>query len=405
MMSRAKGRYNQGNDSSYISNTPDYYDSRPMRYMENDTYSEVQSNSFVSNGGYDTPIMSDRYPRPGMNFPQKPPVNGPYPNDMMFVGQRNQMASPGYMSPSPYGNDPYPNDMMFAGQRNQMGSPGYMSPSPYGNGPYPPVLNPMQAQMMAAGGNPNNYGPNFKLPDILNSFDGIVIHQKLEPIEIVTGLEMPNTYYVYERGYDGTKKGKKILKCKEKTNFCQRNCVPGDCRGIEMRVENLSNSNDICLVLKKKCQCTCCCFNKPVMEVFYKENGREEYLGKVADPWDCCAYDFQVYDRENRKLFSVGANCMQLGIWCKCPCQSCEKVRFDIRGADGRDYPPILKYGSKSCVKNMISDADRFGVPFAKGLGWKEKALLMSVALLIDYRMFETSPNNTASGRNNSRPG
>ena len=58
----------------------------------------------------------------------------------------------------------------------------------------------------------------------------------------------------------------------------------------------------------------------------------------------------------------------------------------------------LIKYGKKSCAKNMMGDADNFSVPFPKGATFSHRALLLAVALLIDYRMFENSPTGGQGG-------
>ena len=73
------------------------------------------------------------------------------------------------------------------------------------------------------------------------------------------------------------------------------------------------------------------------------------------------------------------------------PCKSCEKVIFDVWEGNKKNKLPIqlVKVGKKSCVKNLLGDADNFSVPFPKGSDFKSRALLIAAALLIDYRMFE----------------
>lgn len=59
----------------------------------------------------------------------------------------------------------------------------------------------------------------------------------------------------------------------------------------------------------------------------------------------------------------------------------------------------LIKVGKKSCAKNLMGDADNFSVPFPKGATFRDRALLLAVALLIDYRMFEESPTQSGGGR------
>lgn len=57
------------------------------------------------------------------------------------------------------------------------------------------------------------------------------------------------------------------------------------------------------------------------------------------------------------------------------------------------------KEGKGDCLKNMITNADNFSIPFPQGADWKHRCLLMAAGLLIDYRMFENKNKNQNKGR------
>lgn len=44
-------------------------------------------------------------------------------------------------------------------------------------------------------------------------------------------------------------------------------------------------------------------------------------------------------------------------------------------------------------MKNMLSDADNFGVDYPREMSWEHRTLVMSAMLLIDYMMFEDKGN------------
>lgn len=35
---------------------------------------------------------------------------------------------------------------------------------------------------------------------------------------------------------------------------------------------------------------TCMCCGRQEMQLMWTENGQQEYLGKISDPWDMCNY-------------------------------------------------------------------------------------------------------------------
>lgn len=308
------------------------------------------------------------------------------------------MGQPGMMQPSPMGGpgmmprQDMPPGMGMGGPGMGMGGPGMGMPQGQGYG----------APGMGMGGmpmgvqNPNQLAamaPKFTLQQMMMSMSGIFIKQKFEFMEAVTGCESQNKYYVYERDANGNRKGTKLLKCKESSGCCSRLCLPGDCRPFKMKCKNLHNNEVECVQMIRETQCTFLCLNRPQMKVVYLENGKEEYFGKVVDNFDCCNFSFSVKDQNHDTIYHIEADCCQWGIHCKCPCEKCEKIVFDIYSGDKTQKLPVplMKVGKKDCLKNMMGDADDFSVPFPANASFRDRVLLMAAALLIDYRMFEES--------------
>jgi hypothetical protein len=224
---------------------------------------------------------------------------------------------------------------------------------------------------------------------------GIFVKQQFDLMEALTGCEQANTYYVYEMTKEGDHKKKKIFKCKEKSGWCARNCLAPDCKPFDMHVKKVAKDADLdtdetVIRMERKCQCTCYCCNRPQMKVYSTQNGQEVYIGKVVDNYDFCNYSYTVYDQADNIRFFIKASCCQLGFHCKCPCGPCEKITFDLWSGDKeKEEAPILKTGNKSCLKNMISDADNFSIPFPIAATWQDKTLLLASVLMIDFMQFE----------------
>lgn len=296
------------------------------------------------------------------------------------------MNQPGMMQPAPMGGPGYGQPGMNQSGYGQpgYGQPGMMPPGQMGMGG---INNPDDFN--------NAYAPKFTLQQMLMSIPGIFIKQKFEFMEAITGCETANKYYVYKREANGGKSKTQYLKCKESSGCCARNCLSGDCRPFKMKCYNLHNNDVECLEMIRECQCTCCCFNRPQMKVMFLENGKEEYFGKVVDNFDCCNFSFSVKDQDHNTVYHIEAKCCQCGIWCKCPCEQCEKIVFEIWSGDKKHQlqTPLMKIGKKDCAKNMMGDADNFSVPFPSDASFRDRCLLLACALLIDYRMFEESAN------------
>ena len=231
----------------------------------------------------------------------------------------------------------------------------------------------------------------------LQELDGIFIKQKLELLEVVTGCETENKYDVFALNKNGKKKGHRLFKCKEKSSWCARQCLSGDCRPFQMNISTLTRGEDDeyepFLRLERECKCTCLCFERPEVLVTLVEGGKNEYLGKIVDPWNCCNMEFKVYDKNDTKKYTIEGDCCQLGVWCSWPCEACQTIDFDVKSGSGEVLSSLQKR-SQGCVKAMVSDSDNFVLSFPNKATEADKALLMSAVLFVDFRHFENNGKN-----------
>lgn len=225
----------------------------------------------------------------------------------------------------------------------------------------------------------------FSMQDTLEALAGVYIKQKFDFAEMVTGCEMPNEYYVYsinQRNPELKKKpkdAKKIFKYKEKSTCYERQCMRGECKPFNMKIISmLPGPSDDKQVMRteKECKCTYYCCNRPEMKCYYNEvdktGGADHYLGKVYDPWDMCNYQYDIRTGETDTAdqqveYIIHASCCQLYFCCKCPCESCQKVVFEIHEGQstGTKVGSIIKMGRDPC-SNIAKggDADEFAVDF-----------------------------------------
>ena len=186
----------------------------------------------------------------------------------------------------------------------------------------------------------------------LMAAQGISIKQKIELIEAVTGCEFENRYIVYLADQTGEKLKQTLFKAREKSNCCARICLSGDCRpftvDVEHKAEGSYSTNDGTNFLHfvRKFKCTCCCLARPSMHVYYTEGNQSTYLGRIFDPCTINLY-FHVYGPNDEKLYTVYGDCCQLGIWCRCPCEPCQTVDFEVRDANGNkvsDFQKVINF-------------------------------------------------------------
>ncbi len=276
---------------------------------------------------------------------------------------------------------------------NQQYAQPYANPNmPYQQGP---PMNNYNPQMMQQG-NFQQGRPFIPHKDKIMMQTGLFIKQDVKLLEVVSGCEVENKYYVYQKKPGKTKKkGKKLWKAKEKSGWCSRNCMSNPCRPLDIKIKNLSNLDEdpTALRIHKPCTCTFLCCNRPEIFVEYSESGQDEYIGKIVDLFDCCNFNFNVYDNDNKKVFRINASCCQCGIqcggWC---CTPCETVLFEVFDKNGNKISEIIKK-NKDCIKNALTDSDNFGIEFTPEMDWKERSLLLSATLFIDYMMFEEKGN------------
>lgn len=363
----------------------------------------IYSNNIQGRSAQMTPIVSPQQSfhasGAGYNMPQ-----GGQPM-MGYGGSPQQVAygvSPQYGAPQQQMGYGAPQQQMGYGSPQQQ--MGYGSPQQqmgYGiAGMMPPGYNGMQNQgVQGAPFQGAGYG---NLAAILNSVPyGLYVKQKPDYLEHLTGCDRQNKYKVYPADGSGDKGKQEILYCKETSEYCDRACASPECRGISMDIRRV-DTEEVVLRLNRECQCTFCCCNRPEMKVYLTENGQNTYLGKVMDPYDCCNHGFKVYDQSDNLSFSVEAECCQCGLYCGgCPCETCEKVVFNVwRGDKEIQEKPLMKLGTGDYFKNALTNADNFSLPFPSNSTWQEKSLLLALVIMIDYLMFEQSQDG---GRNNHR--
>lgn len=241
--------------------------------------------------------------------------------------------------------------------------------------------------------------------DKLINLPGIFIKQKFEAFEAVTGCETENKYVVYPTTEGGADHAKTVLfKAKEKSSTINRLCLSGNCRPFIVKVTN-EPSDNLFLRFNRECACTCLCFNPPVMEVFLMEGQNEEgsFLGKIVRPWTCCDPELRVFDNRGNIIFFITSSGCQLGFLCKCPCDPCQIIDFEILDSFKNKIPGSkLQKRSSGCLKAAVSDTDNFSLIFPPNAKKEERSLLMATVIMLDFMLFEENPSQHKHNSNNN---
>lgn len=228
---------------------------------------------------------------------------------------------------------------------------------------------------------------------------GIFVKQKMEWLEIFSGCETENKYKVYACDVAGNKEGQALFKCREKSSCFQRQCLPGDCRKFNLEVANdsegkFSKDGEIFLELIRPFKMTFLCFQRPFVEVNYKEGGKDEFIGRIVHNFDLFNMNMTLFDKTNRERYLIKGSVFQIGLMNQrgCPCKGCQQAFCFIYDNCGEIVGIIEKRGKG--FKGMISDADNFSILFPIRSTLEERACILAATLFLDFRYFEDSENN-----------
>jgi len=229
----------------------------------------------------------------------------------------------------------------------------------------------------------------------LNAVSGVAIQQKRQLAEALIGfVEQNNKYVVYnnagEKGPDT-----EMFFVQEGSAWWERMCVPPDCKPWRMDFRDLPPGGlerglgDKFLHIERPCTLTCCCLNRPELEVTELPSNR--LIGKLRDPWHCWNVNFQLFDSVGQHQLSSSACCCQKGILCPWPCCGCT-VDFQVTEPDQSDE---IAHIQKTWMMGdycplCFQDWDNFQVAFGKAASPDYKVLLMSLAIFIQLRYFDS---------------
>lgn len=235
----------------------------------------------------------------------------------------------------------------------------------------------------------NNYQVNQMdggfLSDILEDLTGIFINQKADWQKIITGWAKEQTFQIHD--FDD-KKGPALLECKEKSGICSRGFFSARHRPFTMEITNLI-SGSLALVIERKLSCTILCFDRPKADVYYiDENNQKVFLGQIEDKFSFKGTEFVVRDEHSREIYTLFASLCETGMGRDSIFEICNRVRFEVFDQDGRKITSILKKG-KNCCGNSLSQADKYEMQFGIGMDWKQRALMISAILFLNFRLFE----------------
>jgi len=245
----------------------------------------------------------------------------------------------------------------------------------------------------------------------LNSFNFVVnpldelanaqyafIEQQVSLTEVLTGCETQNRFHVVITTYSG--QNIYLFKCKEMSDWCDRNCLSPDMRPFQMYVKHIQNMSDYSMVtdfmnpfviFNRPYKCTCCCLARPEMHGSIPSQNNLN-IGRVMEPCTLCDPYFFIYDQNDVLKWTVTASCCQCGYMCRNGCGRMCDVNFPIFPATATAYNFNDRSGlirKVFATKELYSQADNFEILFPQTATPTDKLMMIGNVLMLDYIIFE----------------
>ena len=201
--------------------------------------------------------------------------------------------------------------------------------------------------------------------------DQLLVHQKMEAMEIMTGWETQNKYEIKNS------MGQKVYFAEEDSGCCGR-CCCGNARAWDINI--LDNFQKPVLRLSRGLKCSHCCFPCCLQEVEVQAPIGTT-IGYVSQDWSLCRSYFTIHDADRKAVLKIKGPC-----YMRCKCFG--DIPFEVLTLNGQKVGRVTKQWS-GVMQESLSDADNFGITFPMDLDVKVKASLLAACLLIDFMFFE----------------
>ena len=245
------------------------------------------------------------------------------------------------------------------------------------------------------------------LSELVNAKE-VIVEQKIELMEALTGCETPNRYNVFL--IDKERQKKFLFKCKEESNWFCRNCVFSSNRSFYLKMHHIVSSNKntdykhTIADFERHFMCTCFCCCRPKMEGFFKgeesgdinifsqNNGTRESMGKVVEPFSCSP-TLLIYGNDGKVRWKIYGEYCQCGFWARdISVGKCYEVDFWIYDydADVSNQKPVGNIHKLfKGLSELVTDSDAFILTFPKKANAIERLMLIGSVIMIDYRFYE----------------
>lgn len=210
--------------------------------------------------------------------------------------------------------------------------------------------------------------------EYLTQINQILVHQKVEVLELVTGWETNNVYVVKNN------MGQQVFVATEENDiFTTQACGPS--RPFTICLHD--NGGQQVLTLTRPLRCSSCCFPCCLQELEVQSPPGNP-IGYVEQNWHPVLPRFSILNERREPQLKIQGPC------CNCRCVS--DVIFQVMSADGSVEVGQIRKQWGGFMQEGMTDADNFGISFPLGLDVKMKAVMLGACFLIDFMFFEHQP-------------
>ncbi|XP_042583424.1 phospholipid scramblase 1-like isoform X1 [Cyprinus carpio] len=199
--------------------------------------------------------------------------------------------------------------------------------------------------------------------EYLTQINQILIHQKIECIQILSGYETNNQYEIKNSI------GQEIYHVKEESDCLIRNLF-GPAHGFKMHIKDSMDQEVIQLHRPMRC----------FLQEIEVQAPPGVIIGYVKQEWSFLP-KFTILGPNYEELLKIQGPLF--------PFIRCDDVDFEVKGIIGEQSVGRITKQQSGLLKSCITDASNFCIQFPLDLDVKMKAVLLGACLLIDIMCFD----------------
>lgn len=209
--------------------------------------------------------------------------------------------------------------------------------------------------------------------EFLGLLDKLLVRQKLEMMEILTGIEMKNQYSI------SSCNGEVIFSASEESDFCDRNCCPGSMRPFDIGIQDTRGR--VVMMFSRRLACDSCCFpcSMQRMEIASPPG---TVVGYIMQEWSLFHPKFRVEDASGEVVMRIE------GPFWKVSCG--ESIDFSILSADASCLIGKIRKLWSGLANEVFSDAENYEITFPLHLDVHLKSVILGACFLIDFMYYES---------------